>query len=333
MHIARFAISGPDGTEPRVAVARDDAPDAWIDARTAHAHALMRRGATPEAARRVAAALIPGSLSAGLAAGEPYHEALRAAADTDPGAAPVPGDARVLAPVDPIAYRDFMAFEGHFVNAIRRLQGPEAKPAPVLYEMPVSYFGNAHAILGPEDEIPWPSYTEAMDYELELGIVIGRSGRNVTPETALEHVLGFTVFNDFSARDIQRREMTGGLGPSKGKHFGSAVGPRIVTPDTFADDARMTARVNGEQWSEGSTGTIMWPVAELVAWASAGEPLAAGTLLGSGTVATGCGLELGRTLSPGDTVELEIDGIGILRNTLAQPESVWMPTPRTPSAG
>ena len=258
-------------------------------------------------------------MSAGLAAGETYLEALRGAAAADPGDAPVTGDARLLAPIDPIAFRDFMAFEAHFVEATRRTRGSDAKPADVLYELPVSYFGNAHAILGPEDELPWPSYSEAMDYELELGIVIGRSGRNLRPETALDHVLGFTVFNDFSARDIQRHEMSGGLGPSKGKHFGSAVGPRIVTLDALGEDLRMTARVNGERWSEGSTGTIMWSVAELVAWASTSEPLVAGTLLGSGTVGGGCGLELGRTLSPGDTVELEIEGIGVLRNTLGQP--------------
>jgi 2-keto-4-pentenoate hydratase/2-oxohepta-3-ene-1,7-dioic acid hydratase in catechol pathway len=332
MQIARFAAPTPDGPEPRVAVAVDAAPDTWIDARAAQMHALQRRGATAQASRRVARALIPGSLSAGLAVGERYLEALHEAAAADPGDAPVAADARLLAPIDPIAYRDFMAFEGHFVEATRRTRGPDAKPADVLYELPVSYFGNAHAILGPDDELPWPSYSEAMDYELELGIVIGRSGRNLTPETALDHVLGFTVFNDFSARDIQRQEMTGGLGPSKGKHFGSSVGPRIVTRDALGEDLRMTARINGEQWSEGSTGTIMWSIEELVAWASTSEPLVAGTLLGSGTVGGGCGLELGRTLSPGDTVELEIEGIGVLRNTLGRPSAGWMPSPRVPAA-
>ncbi len=308
MQIARLAIPGPDGPEPRVAVASDAIPDRWIDARTAHIRALRRRGATLEAARRVAAALIPGSLSAGLAAGEMYLDALHDAAAADPNDGPVPAGARLLAPIDPVAYRDFMAFEGHFVTATRRTRGPDARPADVLYELPVSYFGNVHAILGPEEEIPWPSYSERMDYELELGIVIGRSGRNLTPDTSLDHVLGFTVFNDFSARDIQGLEMTGGLGPSKGKHFGSAVGPRIVTRDALGEDLSMTARVNGEEWSAGSTGTIMWSVAELVAWASTSEPLAAGTLLGSGTVATGCGLELGRFLSPGTRSSLRSRG-------------------------
>ena len=333
MHLARFEISGPDGLETRVAVAADAAPDSWIDVRRAEALRLERDGASPPAARRIAAALVPGSLSAGLEGGTAFLKSLRdAAASGQAPATAIPDGARLVAPIDAVAYRDFMAFEGHFVNGIKRMNGADAKPAPVLYELPVSYFGNAHAIAGPEDEIPWPHYTEEMDYELELGIVIGRPGRNLTPDVALDHVLGLTVFNDFSARDIQRREMAGGLGPSKGKHFGSAVGPRIVTLDALDADLRMTAKVNGELWSEGSSGSIMWSIAELVAWSSTGEPLVAGTLLGSGTVATGCGLELGRRLSPGDVVELEIEGIGVLRNTLGpRPDGGWWPERRTPA--
>jgi 2-keto-4-pentenoate hydratase/2-oxohepta-3-ene-1,7-dioic acid hydratase in catechol pathway len=328
MQIARFGVPGPDGEEARLAVAPDGAPDRFVDVRRAHALRLERAGASAAAARRIAAAIVPGSLSATLQAGDAAFEALAAAVGDED--APIPAGARLLAPIDPIAYRDFMAFEGHFVNSLRRLGGVDAKPAAVLYELPVSYFGNVHGILGPDDEIAWPHYTDHMDYELELGIVIGRPGRDLTPDTALDHVLGLTVFNDFSARDIQRREMAGGLGPSKGKHFGSAVGPRIVTLDALGDDLAMTARVNGEVWSRGSTGTIMWSIAELVSWASTAEPLPAGTLLGSGTVATGCGLELGRKLEPGDVVELEIEGIGVLRNRLGQkPASGWFPQPRT----
>jgi 2-keto-4-pentenoate hydratase/2-oxohepta-3-ene-1,7-dioic acid hydratase in catechol pathway len=333
MHLARFGVAGPDGPEPRVAVASNADPDRWIDARRAHSLRLERAGATPAAARRIAAALVPGSLSAALGGGEALLEALLAAVESQEPDAAVPDDARTLAPIDAIAYRDFMAFEGHFVNAARRTRGPDARPASVLYEFPVSYFGNAHAIQGPDDEIAWPWYTDHMDYELELGIVIGRAGRDLTPDTSLDHVLGLTVFNDFSARDIQMQEMAGGLGPSKGKHFGSAVGPRIVTLDGLGDNLRTTARVNGELWSEGSSGTPLWSIAELVAWASTAEPLAAGTLLGSGTVAGGCGFELGRKLEPGDLVELEIEGIGVLRNTLgARPAPGWAPQPRQPAA-
>jgi 2-keto-4-pentenoate hydratase/2-oxohepta-3-ene-1,7-dioic acid hydratase in catechol pathway len=329
VQIARFAVSGPDGEEPRLGVASDAAPDRWIDVRRAYALQLERAGASAAGARRVAAALAPGSLRAALEAGDALFDLLAAVTGTTGDDALIPESARLLAPIDPAAYRDFMAFEGHFVNAIRRLRGPDSEPAAVLYELPVSYFGNAAAIVGPDEEITWPYYSDHMDYELEFGIVIGRPGRDLTPETALEHVLGLTVFNDFSARDIQAQEMAAGLGPSKGKHFGSAVGPRIVTLDALADDLAMTARVNGELWSEGSTGSIMWSIAELVSWASASEPLPAGTLLGSGTVTGGCGLEIGRSLSPGDVVELEIEGIGVLRNRLsARPGSGWHPEPR-----
>jgi 2-keto-4-pentenoate hydratase/2-oxohepta-3-ene-1,7-dioic acid hydratase in catechol pathway len=331
MHLARIAIETADGPEARIVVAADHAPDRWIDVRAAERLRLVRRGASGASARRLAETLVPGSLSAALEAGGVFIDAALAASQSQDEAALAPSPPHLLAPIDPIAYRDFMAFEQHFVTAARKLRG--SSPAPVLYELPVSYFGNAHAILGPEDEIPWPHYTDHMDYELELGIVVGKPGRDIAPADALDHVLGLTVFNDFSARDIQLREMAGGLGPSKGKHFASAVGPKIVTLDAVPDTLAMTARVNGELWSEGSSGTLMWSIAELVAWASAGEPLVAGTLLGSGTVGGGCGIELDRMLSPGDVVELEIEGIGVLRNTLGTRARVgWTPSARVPSA-
>jgi 2-keto-4-pentenoate hydratase/2-oxohepta-3-ene-1,7-dioic acid hydratase in catechol pathway len=329
LHLGRREVETPDGPEARIVAAADKTPERWVDVRAAERLRLLRSGATSAGARRLSAALIPGSLSAALEAGPAFVEAAAAASHSEDEEALASPSSRVLAPIDPVAYRDFMAFEQHFVTATRKLRGGE--PASVLYELPVSYFGNAQAVLGPDDEIPWPHYTGHMDYELELGIVIGKGGRNVVPEDALGHVLGLTVFNDFSARDIQLREMAGGLGPSKGKHFASAVGPRIVTLDALPDALTMTARVNGELWSEGSTGTLLWSIAELVAWASAAEPLAAGTLLGSGTVGGGCGIELDRKLEPGDVVELEIEGIGTLRNPLGRPGHGWLPTARTPS--
>lgn len=330
MHIARFETPTVDGPQARIVVAADGTPDGWVDVRSAERMRLMRAGATQEAARRLAGALVPGSLSGALQGGGAFLDALTAASRCEDDAALAHAPARWLAPIDPIAYRDFMAFEQHFVTTARKFRGTD--PAPVLYELPVSYLGNAHAVLGPDDEIPWPHYSSEMDYELELGIVIGRSGRDIAPERARDHVLGLTVFNDFSARDIQRREQAGGLGPSKGKHFGSAVGPRIVSLEALPAALKMTARINGELWSEGSSSTLLWSIEELVAWASAAEPLIAGTLLGSGTVGGGCGLEIDRRLNPGDVVELEIEGIGILRNTLGRrSEGGWIPAPRTPS--
>jgi 2-keto-4-pentenoate hydratase/2-oxohepta-3-ene-1,7-dioic acid hydratase in catechol pathway len=329
MQIARVCSDGPDGPEARIVVARDEQPDRWIDLRTAERLRLSRRGASAAAARRIAAAVAPGSLAAALESGEAFFDSAAAALDSDD--AFVHADAPLIAPIDPPAYRDFMAFEKHFRFSYER----RGAPVPdVLYELPVSYMGSVQAMLGPEDEVPWPAYSSRIDFELELGIVVGRHGRNIAPERAREHILGLTVFNDFSARDIQQREMTGRLGPSKGKHFASAVGPRIVTLDALDPSAlTMRARVNGETWAEGSSGSIMWSIEELVAWASTGENLPAGALLGTGTVGGGSGMELGRFLKVGDVVELEIDGIGVLRNRIGRDSaSGWRPEPRTPSS-
>lgn len=330
MRIARLRIEGPDGPEPRIVAAPEDAPSGWVDVRAAERLRLIGQGATPAAARRLAAALVPGSLTAALENGAAFTDALKAAVQDGPSASRVPEPATLLAPVDPPAYRDFMAFEQHFRFSYDRA----GTPVPdVLYELPVSYMGSAQALIGPEDEVPWPSYAGHMDYELELGIVIGRGGRDLTPEQALGHVLGFTLLNDFSARDIQFREMGARLGPSKGKHFATAIGPAIVTLDAVDPEAlELRARINGELWSSNSSGSILWSVAELVAWASAGEPLVAGTLLGTGTVGGGTGLELDRRLAPGDVVELELVGLGVLTNRIGfPPAGGWMPEPKPPS--
>jgi 2-keto-4-pentenoate hydratase/2-oxohepta-3-ene-1,7-dioic acid hydratase in catechol pathway len=323
MKIGRIEYRTPDGPEARIVVAGDEG---WNDVRFVERLRLERRGATTTAAARLAGALVPGSLASALELGDEFREALARAKDDTSGDARVEPQ-RFLVPIDMPAYRDFMAFEEHFVNAGRRFGHV---PPDVLYELPVSYMGSVQAFIGHDDEVPWPSYSELMDYELELGLVVGRGGRDIQPEDALDNVLGITILNDFSARDIQAREMAGNLGPSKGKHFASAAGPVITTLDELeVDSLAMSARVNGETWSTGSSGTMLWSIAELVAWASTGEPLAAGTLLGSGTVGGGCGLEHDRFLSPGDVVELEVEGIGVLRNRLgARPESGWLPEPR-----
>ena len=331
MRIARLCIEGPDGPEARIVAAADEHRAPWIDVRTAERLRLMAQGATAPAARRLSAVLVPASLAAALENGNAFTQALRAAVASAPSEAALAADAApLLAPIDPPAYRDFMAFEQHFRFPYDRA----GTPVPdVLYELPVSYMGSAQAIIGPEDEVRWPAYSEHMDYELELGIVIGRGGRDLSPERALEHVLGFTLLNDFSARDMQFREMAGRLGPSKGKHFATAVGPAIITVDAV-DPARLqlSARINGEEWSSATSGSILWSVGELVAWASAGEPLVAGTLLGSGTVGGGTGLELDRRLSPGDVVELEMAGLGVLRNRIVTASGGgWLPERKRPS--
>jgi fumarylacetoacetate (FAA) hydrolase len=179
--------------------------------------------------------------------------------------------------------------------------------APEWYRIPVFYFSNPAAVYGPEDEIPFPPESSAWDYELEAAAVVGSEGR----------IVGFTVMNDWSARDLQKMEMAVGLGPAKGKDFATSLGPVVVTTDELGDlGLEMVARVNGEERSRGNLGDIHWPWEELAAHAARNTRLVAGDVLGSGTVGTGCILEHGdgRWLQPGDVVELEIEGIGVLRN-------------------
>lgn len=240
---------------------------------------------------------------------------------------PVPLEAvRLRAPLTrPPAIRDFYAFEAH-VAAARAGRGLEMDPD--WYELPVFYFSNPHTVIGPGDEVGHP-HTDELDYELEVAAVIGEDAANLTEDEAVEAIAGYTVMNDWSARDLQRREMRLGLGPAKGKDFATALGPFLVTPDELggtADRPRasMVARVNGEERSRGELADLHHPFPRLVAHASRDARLRAGDVIGSGTVGTGCILEFraagGRDrypyLSPGDVVELEVQGIGVLRNVV-----------------
>ena len=262
---------------------------------------------------------------------QPPPDALRAAAAVALHA-PLPRPAQL---------RDFLSFEQHLRQAFEasiRLRAARADdPAraeaslrasgrfevpEIWYRQPVYYKGNRFSISGPGDTIVWPAYSEVMDYELELAAVIGTGGRDISRQAALDHVFGFTVFNDFSARDAQTLEMQGMLGPAKGKDFdgANAFGPCITTLDDIGDpyDLAMIARVNGEQRSRGSSGTMHWKFEDMIAHASRSETLYPGEVIGSGTVGDGCGLELGRFLRDGDVVELEIERIGVLRNRVVR---------------
>jgi fumarylacetoacetate (FAA) hydrolase len=215
-------------------------------------------------------------------------------------------DVRLLPPVPrPPSVRDFYAFEEHVRNAAR-VTGRPGVPDE-WYELPVFYFSNPAAIYGPDDEIAYPAGSEELDYELEVAAVIGAGGE----------IAGFTVMNDWSARDLQRREMKVGLGPAKGKDFATSLGPIVVTPDELGDlNLEMIARVNGEERSRGNLGEMYHPWEAIIARAAANTQLVPGDVIGSGTVGTGCILEHGdgRWLQSGDVVELEVEGIGVLRN-------------------
>ena len=182
--------------------------------------------------------------------------------------------------------------------------------------MPVYYKGNHQSIIGPDEDVLWPSFTEKFDYELEVAIIIGKKGRNIPEAKARDYIAGYTIMNDFSARDIQRKEMRVRLGPAKGKDFATAIGPVLVTLDEIGDpyNLKMTARINGELWSDGNSGSIYHSFEKMIAFASLEETLYPGDLIGSGTVGTGCGLELDRWVRPGDMIELEIEKIGVLRS-------------------
>ena len=327
---ARRIVFGPEGPEKRILIRRDQTAP-WLDLRTALRLRSVARGASAERASALAAALAPGSTSQALRGGADFHDAVAAVLADAPDDAVVT-DPELTNALDPISYRDFMVFERHFSFGYEW----QNKPVPeVMYELPISYAGDPLSFIGPGETIPWPSYSERLDYELELGIVIGRQGTNLRPEKALDHVLGLTIFNDVSARDIQGREMTGGLGPSKGKHFACVTGPLITSLDELPESGlAMTARVNGEEWCSTTTAEMVWSVAEIVAWASQGEVLRPGALLGSGTCNGGSTIEIGRRLEPGDEVELEIEHLGVLRNTLGTPAGeTWWPAARDRSGG
>jgi fumarylacetoacetate (FAA) hydrolase len=220
----------------------------------------------------------------------------------------------------PRTIRDFYAFEAH-VKAARARRGLEM--IPEWYDMPVFYFSNPNAVYHHDDTIPYPRATQALDFELEVAVVLGRGGRDIPVEEADSHILGFTIMNDWSARDVQREEMKVGLGPAKGKREPAA--PRTGTgagaggEETRGSHYRleMTASIDGKEISRGNLADLYWTFAEMIAYASRDCTLYPGEVLGSGTAGTGCLLELGLPyLEPGQTVELTVERLGTLRNTI-----------------
>jgi len=248
-----------------------------------------------------------GDMVAFIAAGAPVR-----------GTRAVP-DAVLKAPLRPRTMRDFLSFEGHLKNAFAGL----GKAIPEeWYTVPAYYKGLPDTVIGPEEEIPWPPYAQRLDHELELAAVIGVEGKDIPASSALDHVFGYTLWNDMSARDVQSRELPVGMGPSKAKDWdgSNVLGPCLVTPDEVnVHDLRLTVRVNGEQWGSDTTAHMHHSFADLIAYASQALTLRPGELFGSGTAATGSGLELDRWLRPGDIVELEAEGIGVLRNRIGEP--------------
>lgn len=323
MKLVTFELPTPLGRISRIGA---QVGDGIVDLNLACARLLESRGhGRPQ---RVADALVPADMLAFLEGGKPAMEAAQEALDALGGATEGPGgerlvhrleDVRLLAPLPKAnLIRDFLAFEAHTKRGYER-RGQEM-PA-LWYEIPVYYKGNPRSIVGPETTVEWPPYTQKFDYELEIACVIGKEGRDIPVERAHEYIAGYTIFNDFSARDIQMQEVQLRLGPAKGKDFATGMGPWLVTPDEVGDprNLRMTAKVNGELWSDGNSGTSHWTFAQMIAYVSRSETLYPGDVFGSGTVGGGCGYELDRWVQPGDLIELEITNLGVLRNRVGAP--------------
>ena len=248
-------------------------------------------------------------------------------------------EVRILLPLLPLQLRDFLCFEAHLLNAfnqakevqIAQSEDPEKTRAEldnsgffdipqVWYDSPVYYNANRLNSCGTDEDIHWPEYSSMRDYELEWAAVIGKQGRDIKRDEARDYIFGYTIFNDFSARDEQLRIADAKLGPGSGKDFDNSnvLGPCIVTADEIPNpySLTMTASVNGEQWSHGSTQSMHHTFEDIIAYVSRSETIYPGEVFGSGTVGSGCGLEQMRFLSSGDTVELTVESIGSIRNKI-----------------
>jgi 2-keto-4-pentenoate hydratase/2-oxohepta-3-ene-1,7-dioic acid hydratase in catechol pathway len=325
MKYATFELRTPLGTARRVGIVTGEG--LLLDLNAAYADVLAGR-IDPERARLVADAVLPSDLVGVLANGSVARDAVaqvlaelgddaaRANRESNDGACLVhrQDDVRLLAPVPrPRSLRDCSAFEEHVKNA----SGEGGVPRR-WYDMPVYYKGNPDSIAADGDDVVRPPGVKRLDYELEFAWVIGKRGRDIAEDGALEHVAGYMVFNDVSSRDLQFREMSVHLGPAKGKDADgtNVLGPYLVTPDEFdpAEDHLMTARVDGEEWSKGLTSSIYHPISRIVSYISGSETLHVGDVIGAGTVGGGSGLEVGRYPEMGQVVELEVEGLGVLRN-------------------
>ena len=250
----------------------------------------------------------------------------------------------LLAPIpEPRQMRDGMSFPLHILQAPRgqlklaarakndmaelaRLNAEPLGELPEVYrKQPIYYITNRFSVRGTNTTVKWPRYSQVMDYELEFGIITKNKGANISAAKARDHIFGYTIFNDFSARDAQRIEMEGRLGPAKGKSFdgGNVMGPWIVTPDEIGDPykLKMEVRVNGKMRSQGVSDGMLFSFEEIIAHVTQDETLMPGEFIGSGTVGNGCGLEIGWYLEHGDAIELEVEKIGILKNRVERQDT------------
>lgn len=327
MRLATYSYATPRGRENRVGVLHG----AGLVDVTAVTAELLRHRKGAERARQIAEAVAPPNMNDFIATGamalEFVTEALQAFDAHEIESVSSSGqkvmwsldDVRLEAPLRPASMREFGVFDKH-------LEHLGINIPPVWFRLPLYFKGNPRSVIGPEQPILWPAFTESLDFELEIGAVIGRTVRNVAAEDAMDAIYGYTIFNDISARDIQRAEQIYQVGPAKGKDFCNVLGPVLVTRDELGDGVlEVAVRVNGQEWIRTDTGGMYHSWADLIAHASWEEELVPGDLITAGTVTGCCALEYfldngrpitGALLAPGDVIELEVSGIGVLRNTV-----------------
>lgn len=329
MKLVTFAIATPLGEIRRIGALDSDNV---VDLSAAYAWQLADRGVHEAAA--LAEAIIPADMTAFLSRWPMAREAAEGALSfarqheatvaTPLGAriAYRPGEHRICIPLRPRRIKDYLVYEEHKKKSMARkgLEMPR-----LWYEMPTYTNRNICGLADPGEDIVWPAYSEKLDFEFELAAVIARRGRDVKAADASDYIAGFTIYNDFSARDIQAKEGTIGAGAGKSKDFdqGNVLGPVIVTTDEIdGADIEMELRVNGEVWAHGHTRGMKFSWGQIIENATRGETMYPGDVFASGTMDNGCSLELGRWIEPGAVIEMEAKGIGTLRNRVVAPRSI-----------
>lgn len=328
MRLVTFEAQGPFGKVRRLGcLGGEPQAERVFDLHIAYLSYLRDQSIPPKELRRMASA-VPSRMEDLVAGGRPALTAARSAlefasnasADALRGPGGVPGvfdaaSVRILAPLSkPNSLRDFIAFEDHARAGAKR-RGEEL--SEIWYERPIYYKGNHRSLIGPDEDLPRPAFTKELDFELEVACILGVSGRDLDGFDAADAIFGFTIMNDWSARDVQRTEMAARLGPAKSKDFATSIGPSILVPDE-ADpqpSLSMTARVNGQVTCEANLGDCHWTFPNMIEFVSQGEAVWPCDIYGSGTPFGGCLLDRGEPwLEPGDVVELEVERIGVLRN-------------------
>lgn len=329
MKFGRILRESPDGKVARLVMVEPEKNRVIDLARAGALHFAAKRHATEEAARRYATTAFPGSMRQALELGNFLTDHANDIANARGDDASLALDEVEWLPAsDPLVLRDGLNFLEHLkgwsAKMGRELPESVERIVPYTHQSPSMAIGN-------NATVPWPEYITQMDYELELGWVIGRRGRNMTPDNVMDCLFGVTLYNDFSGRNLQSDELPIGMGCTKSKNFAQGIGPWITTIDEFKDiySIPMEVRLNGKTTGKGDSGDVLWKVNEILAYISLGEYLQPGDVIGSGTLGGGSALELDIELKPGDIIELEAGGVGVLRNVLGEQEKgLWWPTPQ-----